>query len=151
MSKREYSRQMVLKQLEQVQAELSQLHVMLGTFDPHLPPEEISVQWLRAMLRARRRREALFDPGIFADPAWDILLELYAMRLAGERTIVSELCKAAAVPSTTALRWIHQMESAGLVRRVRDSDDRRRIFVDLSERAVAALEEYFRGPEIAGV
>jgi hypothetical protein len=43
-------------------------------------------------------REQFFGPDLFADPAWDILLDLYAARLEQQRVAVSSLCIAAAVP-----------------------------------------------------
>jgi hypothetical protein len=57
----------------------------------------------RAFLRLRSQH---FVPALFADPAWDILLDLAAARIDGRMVAVSSLCIAAAVPATTALRWI---------------------------------------------
>ena len=131
------------RQLDRVETELAQLRTMLRTFDPALLQEEVSPEWIRAMLQDRRRREALFGPGIFADPAWDILLELYAIKLTGGRASINELCRAAGVPPTTALRWIGQLESAGLLVRVADVVDRRRTFVELSSRALGTMKKYF--------
>ena len=138
-----HSQHSLSKQLERVEKELAKLQLMVRSFDPSAPPEGVSAEWIRAMLQARRRREALFGPSFFADPAWDMLLELYAMRLTGDRATTSELCKAAAVPQTTALRWVRQLENAGLVVRIPDESDLRRIFVELSARAAKAMEEYF--------
>lgn len=98
---------------------------------------------IRDMIRARRMREHLFGHGLFADPAWDILLDLTAARLEGRPVAVSSLCIAAAVPATTALRWIKQLTDAGLLRRVADPEDGRRVFIELTDRAARAMEEYF--------
>jgi hypothetical protein len=38
---------------------------------------------LREVIKTRRMRDHYFDPGLFADPAWDILLDLLAARLEG--------------------------------------------------------------------
>src|SRR3546814_4705778 len=64
---------------------------------------------VRRMLRQRRMREQYFPADMFADPAWDMLLDLYAARLDRQPVSVSSLCIAAAVPATTALRWIKTM------------------------------------------
>lgn len=98
---------------------------------------------IRDIIRARRLREELFGAGLFADPAWDILLDLTAARIEGRSVAVSSLCIAAAVPATTALRWIKQLTEAGLLRRVADPDDGRRVFIELTDRAAAAMTAYF--------
>jgi hypothetical protein len=59
----------------------------------------------RRYLRHRRERERLL-PDLFADPAWDILLDLFAASIERRPVSVSSACVAAAVPPTTALRWI---------------------------------------------
>ncbi|WP_448586505.1 hypothetical protein [Thermaurantiacus sp.] len=95
---------------------------------------------IRAHIRARRLRERYFDPGLFADPAWDILLDLAAARLEGRLVSVSSLCIAAAVPTTTALRWIKNMVDLGLLLRTNDRNDARRTFVTLSPAASRTLD-----------
>jgi len=97
---------------------------------------------VRALIRLRRMRGHYFIPALFADPAWDILLDLTAARLEGRVVAVSSLCIAAAVPATTALRWITQMtEQAILVRRP-DATDGRRVFIGLSNGAMAGMDAY---------
>lgn len=98
---------------------------------------------VRRMLRQRRMREQYFPADLFADPAWDMLLDLYAARLERQPVSVSSLCIAAAVPATTALRWIKTMTDAGLFLRKDDPDDGRRIFIALAESACDALGRYF--------
>ncbi|WP_238147308.1 winged helix DNA-binding protein [Rhizorhabdus dicambivorans] len=105
---------------------------------------------IRELIRARRLRDELFGPGLFADPAWDILLDLTAARIEGRSVAVSSLCIAAAVPATTALRWIKQLTDSGLLRRVADPDDGRRIFIELTDRAAHAMMTYFANAARAG-
>lgn len=98
---------------------------------------------VRRMIRDRRARELVFAPELFADPAWDMLLDLYAARLERRPVSVSSLCIAAAVPATTALRWIRMMTESGLFVRTEDVHDGRRIFVELSNDAAASMAQYF--------
>ena len=98
---------------------------------------------VRRMLRQRRMREQYFPADLFADPAWDMLLDLYAARLERQPVSVSSLCIAAAVPATTALRWIKTMTDAGLFVREADPHDGRRIFIALAEGTCDALARYF--------
>ena len=102
---------------------------------------------VRRMLRQRRMREQYFPADLFADPAWDMLLDLYAARLERQPVSVSSLCIAAAVPATTALRWIKTMTDAGLFVREADPHDGRRIFIALAEGASDALARYFEALE----
>ena len=98
------------------------------------------VNWL---IRARRTRARYLTPELFADPAWDILLDLLRAELAHERISVSSACIAAAVPPTTGLRWLKTLEQHGLVVRQCDLHDARRTFVVLSQDTSMALRRYF--------
>jgi DNA-binding MarR family transcriptional regulator len=102
---------------------------------------------IRQMLHHRRMREDHFPAALFADPAWDMLLDLYAAKLERAPVSVSSLCIAAAVPTTTALRWIKAMTDAGLFVRKDDPRDGRRILIELSEAAGDALARYFAALE----
>ena len=106
---------------------------------------------VRKVLRARRERARFFDPGLFADPAWDILLELFASSLADQRTTLTSACAAAGVPVTTALRWVRNLEDAGLVKRHEDPLDRRRFYLTLSLDAALAMASYFKSITPASV
>ncbi len=72
-----------------------------------------------------------------------MLLDLYAARLDRTRVSVSSLCIAAAVPATTALRWIKTLTETGLFERKADQHDARRIFVQLSDEATTSMHRYF--------
>jgi hypothetical protein len=98
---------------------------------------------LRRALMARRIQQSQFPRGMFGDPAWDLTLELYASWLAYGRTSVSELCLGAGVAPTTGLRWIAALCEAGLVRRIRDPLDGRRVFIELTEVGGESMSRYF--------
>jgi DNA-binding MarR family transcriptional regulator len=98
---------------------------------------------VRSIIRQRQLRSDFFDPEIFADPAWDILLDLAAARAEHQRVSVTSLCIASGVPSTTALRWIQQLTELGLIDRLADDRDRRRTFVSLSDVGAEILARYF--------
>jgi DNA-binding MarR family transcriptional regulator len=106
---------------------------------PVLPDPRI----VRQIIANRQARSRFFDPELFGDPAWDMLLDLAAAHGEGAQVSVSSLCIAAGVPATTALRWLSQMVESGIFIRVPDPADRRRAFIALSETAVAAMAGYF--------
>lgn len=99
---------------------------------------------IRDIVAARRARGAILGNDLFADPAWDILLELYAASLAQRRVSVSELSAASTVPATTSLRWIDKLESAGLLTRTGDPLDSRRVWVELSADGRARMTAWLR-------
>lgn len=103
----------------------------------------VTAKQVRTIISKRRQRERHFDADLFADPAWDMMLDLYACWLDRKRVSVSSLCIAAAVPATTALRWIKLLEKKGHLVRVPDQHDARRIYVALSPAALLELHRYF--------
>ena len=104
---------------------------------------EVSAETVRTVIRARRLRARYFAEDLFADPAWDMLLDLLQAEIAHLRVPVSSLCIAAAVPATTALRWLKTMVAQGLFVRRADPHDGRRVFVELAPDASRALRRYF--------
>ena len=116
---------------------------VLRLVDPPKDAPPLSVDVVRSVIRARRLRARFFNELLFADPAWDMLLDLTQAELAQHRVPVSSLCIAAAVPATTALRWIKSMTDSGLFVRRADPHDGRRVFVELSPGASAAMRGYF--------
>ena len=103
----------------------------------------VSGETVRNVIRARRLRSRFFDEELFADPAWDMLLDLLQAEIAQHRVPVSSLCIAAAVPATTALRWIKTMTDSGLFNRRADPHDGRRVFIELAPPTSLALRRYF--------
>jgi DNA-binding transcriptional ArsR family regulator len=116
-----------------------------------LPPDgellPVDAALVRSVIRARRLRDRYFGTDLFADPAWDMMLDLLAARLEGHRVAVSSLCIAAAVPPTTALRWIKSLTDQGLLVRTADPQDGRRIHVELSDEAAGGLQAYLRAAQ----
>jgi hypothetical protein len=110
--------------------------------EPMVEGSAADARLVQAMLRLRRLRGQHFVASLFADPAWDILLDLMAARLGRHSVSASSLCIAAAVPATTALRWIAHMTEQGLLIRRPDPRDGRRVFIALSEQAAAVMHEY---------
>ena len=104
----------------------------------------LDAAFVRSIIRARRMRDQYFRGALFADPAWDMLLDLMAARLEDNRVAVSSLCIAAAVPATTALRWIKALTDRGLFVRSADPQDGRRVYIELSDDAARALTAYLR-------
>jgi len=106
---------------------------------PPLPDPRL----VRRIIRQRQLRARYLDGDLFADPAWEMLLDLTAARAEHARVSVTSLCIASGVPPTTALRWIGQMTESGLLQRMEDETDRRRAFITLTDKAADAMARYF--------
>jgi hypothetical protein len=111
---------------------------------------KVDVETVALKVAERRLRMRFFDGALFADPAWDMLLDLFRAELAGLEISVSSLCIASGVPATTALRWIEKMIHGGLCLRRADSKDGRRSVIGLTPYASKAMQAYFGQLESLG-
>jgi DNA-binding MarR family transcriptional regulator len=93
------------------------------------------------ILSLRRKREQVFGAALFGEPGWDLLLDIYATVSRGRKVSITGACEGAGVPMTTALRWLHALESHGLLVRTPDANDGRRVWLSLTPSAVTQLEE----------
>ena len=107
-----------------------------------LSPDDSGRHWTRSLIGLCSARQHFFPDGLFSDPAWDMLLDLTHARLSEKRISVSSLCIAARVPATTALRRIGDLVNEGLVTRIRDENDGRRVFVELTEDGFSRMMAY---------
>jgi predicted transcriptional regulator len=98
----------------------------------------------KACYSSRRQRDRHFgNPNLFGEPAWDMMVDLFIAAEENKQINVSSLCIAAAVPATTALRWITILEDEGIVSRTADPNDGRRVFVSLTADAHDMMRTYF--------
>ncbi len=108
---------------------------------PQLPEGELfSAKWLYMF---RRKRDDLFGPLTFGEPAWDMLLDLYHAEQQGKTVSITSACIAASVPSTTALRWINALVAQGYLHRQPDPADGRRAFLSLTIASREKLNNLF--------
>jgi DNA-binding MarR family transcriptional regulator len=77
-----------------------------------------------------------------ADPAWDLLLDLFIAGEERRRVSVTSACIAAAVPPTTGLRWINLLEDQELIERGNDPDDGRKVYLSLTSTARSKVVEW---------
>ncbi len=84
---------------------------------------------------------------VLAEPAWDILLELYAFELGGRAASQTEISDRIDAPSTTCLRWMKVLEAAELIVRAVNPDDPLSVGVRMSPKGLDAMEAYFSGAE----
>jgi len=138
------------EELPRTGASVTRLQAMPDRVRPRAPmaPADVSPQSLNAarrMVRERLRRGQFFDPGLFADPAWDMMLDIFIAEAEGRETPVMNLCLSSQVPETTTLRWVKTLEQAGIFVRKKDEHDQRRVLVRLSPEAAKAMAVYLDG------
>lgn len=66
-----------------------------------------------SILELRRKRSATFGEALFSDPAWDILLEVFAAKLGRRRISLSDLSPIA--PPSTLARWTAALLERGIL------------------------------------
>jgi PAS domain S-box-containing protein len=113
-----------------------------------LPPAAWDDRRLAALAQAiyddRSLRAEYFPDIDFAEPGWDMLLDLFVQTVAGRRVSASSAYIASQVPVATALRWLRVLTDAGLVERTPDALDKRRQWVDLTPAGRSAMAAYLR-------
>jgi hypothetical protein len=108
-----------------------------------IPTDDIELLTVvKQLLRDRRQRECFFPNASFADPQWDILLDLFVEQLLGRKVNVSSACVGAHVPHTTALRHITCLVDTGHIECAESDFDARIRYVALTENTNVAMRSY---------
>lgn len=94
------------------------------------------------LYQERRRRSRHFPPHLFAEPAWDILLDLFVNGVRQRAISITSACIAGGIPATTGLRWLGLLEKEGLLVRETSGDDARVTWVRLSDHGMKAVRSY---------
>ena len=91
----------------------------------------------------RRRRDEHFPPGLFGEPAWDLLLALYLAREDGRELSLAEAYDAGQVDASAGAAVLDKLVATGLaVRKVRGPEGRLSS-VTLTEHGAERLSAYF--------
>lgn len=110
--------------------------------DAAVPVANARPNYLKALVAARADRDAIFQAGLFSDPAWEMMLDLAVAEASGRPISVTSLCIASGAPTTTALRRIDDLKDAGLIDRIPDPRDKRRILVQLTQPGRDRMEAF---------
>ena len=144
-------RKLISNRFEDVEASSNRLLLQFNHFGQKAEPTSQtadepgctpSIAQLKQLLAARRARSTFFGSHLFADPAWDILLQAYVALLEKEPLLVSTICRESVVPATTALRWISILEQEGLLAKRHDPGGDRRWQLEMSPSGRVAMELY---------
>lgn len=129
------------RDLGAVSRELNRVNRTLRRIAAAPPRPQVSGASVRAIVAARRLRDACFDPAI-GDLAWAILLEAYAARLDGRLSPMTSFGTPAGIARSTAHRWVGALLERGLLTRHADPRDDRIVFIGLSDDAAGRIRDY---------
>jgi hypothetical protein len=104
--------------------------------------DNLLLETARALYRERRLRARYFAGSLFAEPTWDMLLDLFIADCERRRVTVKSVCIGASVPTTTAMRHLRWLHEQGLVERLSHPRDARSTHVRLTAEAITAMENY---------
>lgn len=93
-----------------------------------------------SVLLIRRARTAVFGTGLFSDPAWDLMLELYAAKLGERMVCLTDLAQAIDAPQSTTARWIAALNQQGFTESCVDPVLPSRISISLTSEGVSKME-----------
>ena len=104
-----------------------------------MPANDRASENAAAILAFRRERSKLLPRDIFAEPAWDLLLDLFVADAAGKRITAREVGAKSAVQPSVMSRWVRYLLQVGLVIGTSSSglDDE----LTLSAKGFAAIEQ----------
>lgn len=123
---------------------MTRIHDAMSEVDLLRGAESDNVVALKNILRKRETRAQLFKDFEYSEAAWDILIELTAARLEGRKLDVSGLCLLTHVSRTTAWRTIQALVNAGMLARIEDPDDRRRVYIELLDHVFERMRDFAR-------
>jgi DNA-binding MarR family transcriptional regulator len=109
-----------------------------------LTPEQRQILREEAIREQRQRelRRKLFEPNMFGEPAWEILLALYVTDSVERRLSIAQLTTVTHVPLTTALRWLAHLEDQEFVSRSIAPSDQRIVLIELTDFGRRSMEVY---------
>lgn len=99
---------------------------------------DIEIYKLERELRSVRGR--MFPKGYFADVAWDVMVDLFVAGNERRKLSIADLVVRNKVPLSTLLRYLAVMEEDGLIYRIPDHHDKRRVFIKLTPAAEEKLK-----------
>lgn len=94
-----------------------------------------------AVYRHRLERAKVFNQQL-TQAQWNVMLDLYIQTVCNNRVSVTSACIAADAPQTTGLRVLEELHAAGLITRVADIRDRRRTWVELTQKGLIGMRRY---------
>lgn len=97
----------------------------------------------KAWIKAGLIRTKTLGDGFAADPAWDILLNVYVSSIESQNITATNAGYSGQVPLSTGLRWISLLEANAWLTRINDPIDKRLRILVLTPEGKRRLEAAF--------
>ena len=97
---------------------------------------------VKRLYEERRERDRCFPPGLFGEPAWDLILALFVARHESRSLTIRDACAAARAPKTTGRRLLARLQEAGLIEVRRAEGPRKGLRVGLTQEGCDRLADY---------
>ena len=98
----------------------------------------------KSILRGRQARSLFISSHLFGDPAWDMLLALFAYAALGQKVGLLELSGVAKVSVESGKRWAEALASEDLVTIDDSAPDSKGRSIELTEGGRAAMRQVLR-------
>lgn len=112
---------------------------------PSAPPEggfgRESADFARQLWWERRLRTAFFPAELFSEPAWDLILDIFAAERTGEPVRMSKAHLSACAPPSVAERKARMLVKIGMVTATPVTPGGRKLELKLTPRAASQLEQ----------
>ena len=133
----------ILRTIEALCDRVNQVEELLlgGNTVARMPSDEKLATIASSLARLRNRRSRFFPEDLFAEPSWDILLDLFISQARGTRVATTSLCLAANAPQATALRHIANLEQVGLLSRFSAPEDKRLVLVQITAKGYGQMRK----------
>jgi len=103
-----------------------------------------------ALLVGRRIRDQIFPPGIFGEPAWDLLLGLFLAREGSRGVPLNAALAMTFVPPRTAQRWIDLLAERSLLEQIQPMQHEPTATVRLTANGLELMSRFFAFTEGQG-
>lgn len=133
----------ILRAINSLSERINQVEGLLfeGNAVARMPSDEKLATIASSLARMRNRRSRFFPASLFAEPSWDILLDLFISQVRGTCVATTSLCLAANAPQATALRHIAILEEHGLLSRFGAPEDKRLVLVQITAKGYGQMRK----------
>lgn len=99
-------------------------------------------EFARQILTGRKQRERFFDPVLFSNPAWDLMLHLYVATAEDGGMSVPDYCASSSTPKGVLLRWLDYFQQEEMVETADDPERADQTLIRLSDTTHMAVSAY---------
>lgn len=101
------------------------------------------MQKVITLTRLQEQKDQFEELPVLMSQAWAILMEIFKTEMSGRSAYVTTVALGSSVPASSTHRHLETLAEKNLIRRLRDASDKRRIQVQLTDKARIQLINFF--------